>query len=231
MNLSTNSKARTHITFETSLVRPVKSLSTTYETIPNTIPSAMLYANGIMTIVKNAGIASVKSMKLIFVIGVIMNSPTITSAGAVAAAGIIVNKGAKKSAMANIPAVARDVSPVLPPSATPAALSTYVVTVLVPRHAPTIVPTASAISAFPTLGSLPFSSSIPALEDTPASVPTVSNISTKRNVNTTTSISSENISSNPTNLKATSATDGGRLTMLNPSGIIVTPNGIPINVV
>src|SRR5665648_297044 len=59
----------------------------------------------------------------------------------------------------------------------------------------------------------------------------VSNISTNNNVNTTTSISHEKISSNPTNLNATSLTDGGKLKILNPSGTIVTPNGIPIIVV
>src|SRR5690554_4579674 len=160
-----------------------------------------------------------------------MNSPTITRAGAVAADGIKVNSGAKNNAIANITEVDNAVKPVLPPSATPAALSTYVVTVLVPKQAPATVATASAIRAFPTLGSLPLSSSIPALDDTPASVPTVSNISTKRNVNTTTSISIVNISSKPTNLNATCDNDGGRLTGLNPSGIIVTPIGIPIRVV
>ena len=39
------------------------------------------------------------------------------------------------------------VNPVLPPSLTPVALSTKVVTVLVPRTAPAVVATASAIRA------------------------------------------------------------------------------------
>ena len=114
-------------------------------------------------------------------------------AGAVAAVGIMVKTGAKKRDRANIPAVDRAVRPVLPPSATPEADSTKVVTVEVPRQAPAKVPTASAIRALPTLGNFPSLSSIPALEATPARVPTVSKISTKRKVKTTMSISNEKI--------------------------------------
>src|SRR5690625_4602241 len=149
--------------------------------------------------VKKAGIASVKSSKSILVIGLIIKRPTITKAGAVAADGIKVNSGAKNKANINIPAVERAVNPVLPPSATPDADSTKVVTVEVPKQAPATVPTASAIKAFPTLGSLPSSSNISAFDATPAKVPTVSNISTNRKVNTATNISQENISSKLTN--------------------------------
>lgn len=76
-----------------------------------------------------------------------------------------------------------DVSPVLPPSDTPDALSTNVVVVDVPITAPTVVATASAISAPLILGSFPFSSSMSAFADTPISVPIVSNKSTNRNAN------------------------------------------------
>jgi hypothetical protein len=107
-----------------------------------------------------------------------MNNPTMTKAGAVAAAGINVNKGAKNKDNRNIPAVDRAVSPVRPPAATPDADSTNVVIVDVPREAPAIVPIASAVNAFSTLGNFPSSSSISALDATPASVPTVSKIST-----------------------------------------------------
>src|SRR5699024_3555734 len=129
-----------------------------------------------------------------------------------AAEGINVNNGAKNKDKANIIAVDNAVNPVLPPTVTPDADSTNVVTVEVPKHAPATVPTASAIKAFPTLGNFPSSSNIFDFEATPAKVPTVSNISTNINVNTTTNISRENISSNPTNRKATPFTDGGRLT-------------------
>src|SRR5699024_618580 len=128
-----------------------------------------------------------------------MNKPTMTKAGAVAADGIIVNKGAKNKDNANIPAVDKAVSPVRPPAATPDADSTKVVTVDVPRQAPEIVPTASAIKALPTLGSFPFSSNISAFDATPANVPTVSKMSTNKNVKTTINISQEKISSKPTN--------------------------------
>ena len=79
-------------------------------------------------------------------------------------------------------AVVTDVSPVLPPSDTPDALSTNVVVVDVPITAPTVVATASAISAPLILGSFPFSSSMSAFADTPISVPIVSNKSTNRTI-------------------------------------------------
>lgn len=108
----------------------------------------MLNAKGIITIVRKAGNASVMSSKLILTTEVIINSPTKINAGAVAEAGTIKNSGARNSARKNITAVERDVNPVLPPAATPEALSTYDVTVLVPKTAPKAVPNASAKSAF-----------------------------------------------------------------------------------
>lgn len=75
----------------------------------------------------------------------IIMTPTMIRAGAVAADGIPMNSGAKNSAMAKQTAVVNDVRPVRPPSATPDALSTYVVVVLVPQIAPHTVATASAI--------------------------------------------------------------------------------------
>ena len=83
-------------------------------------------------------------------------------------------------------AVVAEVSPVLPPSDTPDALSTNVVVVVVPRTAPTVVATASAISAPLIFGRCPSSSNIPALVDTPINVPIVSNISTNKNAKITT---------------------------------------------
>jgi hypothetical protein len=47
-----------------------------------------------MMMVKNAGIASVKSSKLILSIGLIINIPTITNTAAVACGGTAVNIGA-----------------------------------------------------------------------------------------------------------------------------------------
>jgi hypothetical protein len=119
MNLIINKTANTHMVMLISLARPAKSLINTYPRIPQTSPSAMLYAKGIIAIVKNAGIASVKSVKLIFMTGSIMYIPTITRAGAVAAAGIRLTSGAKKRDNRNNAATVTAVSPVRPPSATP----------------------------------------------------------------------------------------------------------------
>ena len=55
-----------------------------------------------------------------------------------------------------------------------------------PRTAPTVVATASAISAPLIFGRCPSSSNIPALVDTPINVPIVSNISTNKNAKITT---------------------------------------------
>lgn len=53
----------------------------------------MLYMNGIAMMQINAGIASVKSWKSIFVIDVSIRNPTMISAGAVAKDGIAKNIG------------------------------------------------------------------------------------------------------------------------------------------
>ena len=108
-------------------------------------------------------------------------------------------------------AVVTDVSPVLPPSDTPDALSTNVVVVDVPITAPTVVATASAISAPLILGSFPFSSSMSAFADTPISVPIVSNKSTNRNANKMTIKFREKIP-----LKSSLQKIGDRLGMDNP---------------
>ena len=103
------------------------------------------------------------------------------SAGAVAKDGMARKIGDRKRDRPKRIAVVRAVRPVRPPSETPEALSTKVVVVDVPRMAPKVVPTASAIRAPLILGSLPSSSSIPAFVDTPIKVPRVSKISTNKN--------------------------------------------------
>lgn len=105
------------------------------------------------------------------------------SAGAVAKDGIAKKIGDKNRDTANKIAATIDVRPVRPPSATPEALSTNVVTVDVPQIAPTDVPTESARSAPLILGSFPFLSNMSALDATPIKVPSVSNISTNKNAN------------------------------------------------
>ena len=76
-----------------------------------------------------------------------MYNPTITRAGAVAKDGIARKIGDRNRDRPNKMAVVTAVSPVLPPSDTPEALSTKVVVVDVPRTAPAVVATASARSA------------------------------------------------------------------------------------
>ena len=103
----------------------------------------MLYRNGIAMIAINAGIASVRSSKSILVTEVSIRNPTTIRAGAVAKEGIARKIGEMNRESANKTAETREVRPVRPPSATPEALSTNVVTVEVPHIAPTVVPTAS----------------------------------------------------------------------------------------
>ena len=100
-----------------------------------------------MIIHVKAGIDSEKSSKGIFTIGSIISRPTMISAGAVAAEGIERKSGEKKRATAKQMAMTKAVRPERPPCATPAALSTYVVVVDVPRTAPAVVAIASAIKA------------------------------------------------------------------------------------
>ena len=125
-----------------------------------------------------------------------MYRPTMISAGAVAKDGIARKIGDRNRDRPNKIAVVTAVSPVLPPSDTPEALSTKVVVVDVPRTAPAVVATASARRAPLIFGSLPSSSSMPALEDTPTRVPRVSKRSTNKNANRITRKSSENTQSN-----------------------------------
>ncbi|MPM24000.1 hypothetical protein SDC9_70477 [bioreactor metagenome] len=133
--------------------------------------------------VRKAGIASVISFHSISLTGLIIITPTMIKAGAVAALGIEPNSGSRNSERANRMATTRAVRPVRPPSTTPEEDSTKVVTVEVPSTAPTVVPTASANRASLQLGIEPSFWTISAFVAQPIKVPTVSNISTKRKVN------------------------------------------------
>lgn len=88
-NFTNRKIAIKYIVIVTSLALPVKILMNTKLNIPNVIPSAMLYAIGIMMMVKNAGIDSDISLKSTSTTLDIINKPTITSAEAVAAAGMV----------------------------------------------------------------------------------------------------------------------------------------------
>ena len=136
------------------------------------------------------------SLKSMLITLLSMYRPTMISAGAVAKDGIARKIGDRNRDRPNKMAVVTAVSPVLPPSDTPEALSTKVVVVDVPRTAPAVVATASARRAPLMFGSLPSSSSMPALEDTPTRVPRVSKRSTNKNANRITRKSSEKTPSN-----------------------------------
>ena len=103
----------------------------------------------------NAGTASAKFVKSIFVTEPIIITPTRISTGAVAALGIERKSGAKTSATRKHIAVTNAVSPLRPPSLTPVALSANVVTVLVPITAPRVVARASTKKACLRRGILP----------------------------------------------------------------------------
>ena len=87
------------------------------------------------------GSASEKLSKSMCVTFVNIQNPTTIKAGAVANDGIARKIGDRNNDNPNKMAVVAEVSPVLPPSDTPDALSTNVVVVVVPRTAPTVVAT------------------------------------------------------------------------------------------
>src|SRR5690349_1893205 len=126
---------------------------------------------------RKAGMASSSFDQLIFVTGCTINTPTSTSAGAVAMAGTIDNSGAKnkKGKNNNAPVIA--VRPVLPPSFIPTADSIYAVPGLEPTNPARVVATASVINARFILRGSPFSSSRLAASDNPTNVERLSNIS------------------------------------------------------
>ena len=93
---------------------------------------------------KKAGMASSKSAHLISAKDEIIIIPTTTKAGAVAAEGIALTKVERKALSAKQSATTTLVRPVRPPAPIPAALSTYVVVLEVPKSAPIEVAVASA---------------------------------------------------------------------------------------
>lgn len=92
----------------------------THDNIPNIIPFAIEYENGIKTIAtKELKLSAIFSPNLIDLIDSIINSPTYIKAGAVANAGIAKKIGAKNRDTTNSPATVTAVRPVLPPLETP----------------------------------------------------------------------------------------------------------------
>src|SRR5690349_14813039 len=97
--------------------------------------------------VQKAGTASVISSKGMFLISVNMRAPTIIKIGAVAKAGIMLINGVNKMLTKNNMATTSALRPVLPPSAIPAAFSTYAFIAVDPIAALATVARESAISA------------------------------------------------------------------------------------
>jgi hypothetical protein len=68
MYLSINATDKIYMSGCTFLASPVNALITVYEIIPKAIPSDIEYVIGITITVKNAGIPTLKSVKLTLVI-------------------------------------------------------------------------------------------------------------------------------------------------------------------
>lgn len=174
----------------------------------------------------NAGIASMYLLKSISCTDAIIMRPTRNKAEAVAEPGMARKNGARKSETRKQMAVMNDVKPLRPPSFTPDALSTNVVTVLVPMTAPAVVLMASTRNACFRRGMRPFFI-IPARAVTPMMVPMVSNKSTNNSVKTMMTMSNEKIFWN-SSLQNMGSIEGGMLAMPLNS---VTPIGMPMIVV
>jgi len=96
---------------------------------------------------KNAGIASSRLSHWISLKEASIITPTTIRAGEEAAAGTMATTGAKKALSAKRIATTTEVRPVRPPAPIPAALSTYVVVLEVPKRAPIEVAMESANNA------------------------------------------------------------------------------------
>ena len=182
-----------------------------------------------MITVTKAGRASEMSSKSTSLIELSMSTPTKTRAPVVAADGMSRKRGAKNRAMAKSSPVEKEVIPVRPPSAMPALLSTKVVTVEVPSTAPTEVPMASAMSACFMFFTLPSASIISVLAAAPMSVPMVLKMSMNTSAKMVSAMSGVR-SDLKSNCKNVGAMDLGIDKGAKPSGITVTPRGMPMSV-
>lgn len=112
---------------------PIKSFMTGYIIKPIAMPSAILYVNGINTIIKSAGKLSVKSSIEMFTMFCNIRTPIKIRIGETALAGTTFITGINKIETKNITPVTILVSPVLPPAVIPAADSTEATVGLVPK--------------------------------------------------------------------------------------------------
>mmetsp|Transcript_97166 Transcript_97166/g.231226 ORF Transcript_97166/g.231226 Transcript_97166/m.231226 type:complete len:251 (-) Transcript_97166:612-1364(-) len=152
--------------------------------MPTKMPAEMEYASGVMQIVKKAGRASRKSPKSMSLTGPIIMLPTKTRQGAVASGGMSSITGTKVGESMKSTAVVTAQSPVRPPSWTPAAVSLWMMTGLVPITAPR--PVLKALPKYPYFapGRKPLLSRRPACCPMPCCTPAVSNTTMKRRQST-----------------------------------------------
>ena len=107
------------------MILPVQILIPTQAIIATMIPFEIEYVKGMKAIAKNPPIASAMSPeKLIFLTDESMSSPTKSIAGVVANEVMARKNGANTMEMIKSTAVTTAVSPVLPPTDTPAVDST-----------------------------------------------------------------------------------------------------------
>lgn len=98
---------------------------------------------------RNAGNASVKSVKSMFTTLVSISPPIIMRIGAIAVSGTSLIKGMKKSDDKINKPVTTEVKPVFPPAVIPAAVSTVETDGLVPKNPQAIVEIEMAFKDFP----------------------------------------------------------------------------------
>ena len=138
------------------------------------IPLVMENVKGIITIVRNAGIAlSIESQSISAAWPIIM-APISTETEAVAAIGTWLNSGAKSVKRRNKTPTVMAVRPVWPPSLIPAADSTYTISGADPRAAPITDPTPHPKNANLEPGMSPPEVVSPAIEDIPKTTPLIS---------------------------------------------------------
>ena len=122
-----------------------------YAINPNESPVVIEYVSGIKITIKNVDKAIAGSLKFIFPSSLNISTPTITSIGYIAFEGMALKSGSIKIVSTKNSPQNTAVSPVLPPSSTPLALSANDVVVLTPTNELLTVATASASRALSSL--------------------------------------------------------------------------------
>mmetsp|Transcript_53481 Transcript_53481/g.148247 ORF Transcript_53481/g.148247 Transcript_53481/m.148247 type:complete len:378 (+) Transcript_53481:492-1625(+) len=146
--------------------------------MPATMPEWIEYVNGTTVSVRKDGIATRRLSQLMPRTGDIMKAPMRTSGTAVATCGTAASSGAKNAESRKSADTTTAEKPVRAPSMMPALLSFAMITGLVPKSAPTMVPIAELEKMEVLLGTVP-SCSKPAMPSRPYCTPARSNSATK----------------------------------------------------